>query len=41
MRREIDQTAGGQVRSGGSDKMPAGYADQVAEYYRNLNKSGK
>jgi hypothetical protein len=39
VRREVDQTAGGQVRSGGSDKMPDGFADQAAEYFRNLNKT--
>jgi hypothetical protein len=34
-----DTTAGGSVRSPGGEKVPQGYADAVAEYYRKLSKS--
>jgi hypothetical protein len=35
----VDQQQSGQVRSAGSDKVPAGYADAVADYFRKLSKS--
>ena len=39
LRRKVDQQQSGQVRSAGSDKVPAGYADAVADYFRKLSKS--
>ena len=35
---QADQEGGDQVRSGTTDKVPAGYADAVAEYWRKLGK---
>jgi hypothetical protein len=40
LRRKVeDTTGGGSVRSPGGEKVPQGYADKVAEYYRKLGKS--
>ena len=40
LRRKVeDTTGGGSVRSPGGEKVPPGYADKVAEYYRKLGKS--
>ena len=40
LRRKVDETTGGgTVRSPGGDKVPQGYADAVAEYFRKLSKS--
>jgi hypothetical protein len=40
LRRKVEEAAGGgSVRSPGGEKVPAGYADKVAEYYRKLGKS--
>lgn len=38
LRREGLDSEPGQVRSGGSDRVPAGYTDAVAEYFRKLSK---
>jgi hypothetical protein len=38
MRQKAGQETGGQVRSAGSDRMPAGFADAVSEYFRQLGK---
>ena len=39
LRRKVeDTTGGGSVRSPGGEKVPAGYADKVYEYYRRLGK---
>jgi len=38
MRQKLGETSGGQVRSAGSDRMPAGYAGSIAEYFRQLGK---
>ncbi len=38
MRQKAGEETGGQVRSAGSDRMPAGYADSIAEYFRQLSK---
>lgn len=38
LRRQLDEQKSGQVRSGASDPVPAGYADPVAEYYKKLSK---
>ena len=37
-RREVEEQGGGQVKSGATDKVPAGYSDAVAEYFRKLSK---
>lgn len=39
LRRKVDETAGGSVRSPGAGSVPQGYADAVAEYFRRLSKS--
>ena len=39
LRRELDDKQAGQVRSGDSKQIPAGYEDSVAEYYRRLSKN--
>ncbi|HLH17307.1 MAG TPA: hypothetical protein VKX45_08805 [Bryobacteraceae bacterium] len=40
LRRKVEDTAGGgSVRSPGGEKVPQGYQDQVADYYRKLGKS--
>jgi hypothetical protein len=38
LRRELDEKNAGQVRTGGTDQVPTGYADAVAEYFRKLSK---
>jgi hypothetical protein len=39
LRRKVDDTAGvGNVRSPGGERIPQGYQDKVAEYYRKLSK---
>jgi hypothetical protein len=38
LRRQLEEQNGGQVRSGASDKVPSGYVDAVAEYFRKLSK---
>ncbi len=40
LRRKVEEAnGGGSVRSPGGEKVPTGYADKVAEYYRKLGKS--
>ena len=39
LRRQLDDKQSGQVRSGDTRPVPAGYEDSVAEYYRRLSKS--
>jgi hypothetical protein len=39
LRRKVEEVNGGSVRSSGGEKVPPGYADKVAEYYRKLGKS--
>jgi hypothetical protein len=40
LRRKVeDTTGGGSVRSPGGERVPPGYADKVAEYYRKLGKA--
>jgi hypothetical protein len=39
LRRQLDDKQSGQVRSGDSQPVPAGYEDSVAEYYRRLSKN--
>lgn len=39
LRREVEaKEANGEARSATPDRVPSGYADQVAEYYRRLSK---
>lgn len=38
LRREVEEQGGGQVKSGATDKVPAGFSDAVAEYFRKLSK---
>ena len=37
LRRQLDQTKGGTIRNPDPKKVPAGYQDSVAEYYRKLS----
>jgi hypothetical protein len=39
LRHELDAELGGQVRSPASDKTPAGFASNVAEYFRKLGRT--
>ena len=40
LRRKVeDTTGGGSVRSQAGEKVPQGYEDKVADYYRKLGKS--
>ena len=38
LRRDLDEKQTGQVRSGDTLRVPAGYQDSVAEYFRRLSK---
>jgi hypothetical protein len=38
LRKQAGEVEDGQVRSGASDRVPAGYTDAVAEYFRKLSK---
>ncbi len=38
LRKQAEQADGDQVRSGSTDRVPAGYVDAVAEYFRKLSK---
>lgn len=38
LRRQVEEQGGGQVKSGSTDKVPAGFSDAVAEYFRKLSK---
>jgi hypothetical protein len=39
LRKQAEQADGDQVRSGTTDKVPPGYVDAVAEYFRKLSKA--
>jgi hypothetical protein len=39
VRRQLDEEQGGQVRNAGSEPVPPGYSDAVADYFRRLSKS--
>src|SRR5712692_5148201 len=39
LRRQLDDKQSGQVRSGDTRTVPAGYEDSVADYYRRLSKN--
>jgi hypothetical protein len=38
LRRNLDATDGGQVRTSATERVPQGYADAVADYFRRLSK---
>jgi hypothetical protein len=38
LRRQVEERNGSQVRSGTGGKIPQGYGDAVADYYRRLSK---
>lgn len=40
LRRQLDESRGGTIRNTDPTKVPAGYQDSVAEYYRKLSGSG-
>jgi hypothetical protein len=37
LRRQLDESHGGTIRNADPAKVPAGYRDSVAEYYRKLS----
>lgn len=39
LRRKLDEKTSDQVRSAGSETVPPGYSDAVAEYFRKLSKT--
>lgn len=41
LRRKLDENQGGTIRNTDPSKVPAGYKDSVAEYYRKLSSVGK
>jgi hypothetical protein len=41
LRRKVEDTNGGNTRSPGTEKVPPGYSDATAEYFKKLSKSGK
>ena len=40
LRRQLDEKQGGRIRNSDPAKVPAGYQDSVAEYYRKLSAGG-
>jgi chemotaxis protein histidine kinase CheA len=40
LRRQLDENRGGTIRNADPAKVPAGYRDSVAEYYRKLSGGG-
>jgi hypothetical protein len=38
LRRKVEEKKGSQVRSGAADKVPPGYSDAVADYFRRLSR---
>ena len=41
LRRQLEETRGGTIRNTDPTKVPAGYKDSVAEYYRKLSTVGR
>jgi hypothetical protein len=39
LRRKVEDTGGGNIRSPGTEKVPPGYSDATAEYFKKLSKS--
>jgi hypothetical protein len=40
LRRQLEDSRGGRIRNADPTKVPAGYQDSVAEYYRKLSGGG-
>jgi hypothetical protein len=40
LRRALDENRGGTIRNADPTKVPAGYRDSVADYYRRLSAGG-
>jgi hypothetical protein len=40
LRHQLDEKQGGTIRNADPAKIPAGYQDSVAEYYRKLSGGG-
>ena len=40
LRNQLEQSRGGTIRNTDPTKIPAGYQDSVAEYYRRLSAGG-
>jgi len=38
LRRQLEESSGGQIRSGAQPQAPAGYGEAVAEYFRRLSQ---
>ena len=41
LRRKVEETDGGNIRSPGTEKVPPGYSDATAEYFKKLSKTNK
>ena len=41
LRRQLDESRGGTIRNTDPTKIPAGYQDSVAEYYRKLSSGSR
>jgi hypothetical protein len=41
LRKQLDHGKGGTIRNADPSKVPPGYKDSVAEYYRKLSGGGK
>jgi hypothetical protein len=41
LRRKLEGADSGQVRTSAAERVPQGYADAVAEYFRRLSKTSK
>ena len=41
LRRQLDESRGGTIRNTDAAKVPAGYQESVAEYYRKLSGGGR
>jgi hypothetical protein len=39
LRRKVEETNGGDIRSPGTEKVPPGYSDATAEYFKKLSKT--
>ena len=40
LRRKVEETTGGNIRSPGNEKVPPGYSDATAEYFKKLSQTG-
>lgn len=41
LRRKLDENQGGTIRNADPARVPAGYQDSVADYYRKLSTTGR